>query len=226
MTVYNGIKPKGLFLLADNKIQDNKSFYESIKPELEKEVLLPLRQIAEALLEDMYAIDSQMQLNPRRMVSRIRRDTRRSKTKHMYRDNVWIRFGRPKAEDSFTPEFWFGIDQTEFSYGVGQYYTPAKFMQGFRNQMLEKPKKMESIAKKIEKAGFSFIGDRYVKEKEGDIPISLKTYYQLKNPSAALWRTDFKVLESQRIIEDLREAFHQLSDLYLWLLETPKFIED
>ena len=100
---YNGITPEAMWLLAQNKFENSKPFYEEHKEEIKAGVTVPLRQIAGELSPLMYEIDEMMNLDPVRMVSRVRRDTRFSKNKNLYRDNLWIMFQRPKREWQFHP---------------------------------------------------------------------------------------------------------------------------
>ena len=48
MSNFAGITPDAMWLLAENRFHDSKSFYEEKKPQIQAQVLRPLR----ALLED------------------------------------------------------------------------------------------------------------------------------------------------------------------------------
>ncbi len=85
MTEFSGIKAEALWLLAQNKFNNSKEFYEENKEKINNWVIYPMRQIAAYLSPYMYNLDSKMNLIPAKMVSRIRRDTRFSKDKTLYR---------------------------------------------------------------------------------------------------------------------------------------------
>ncbi len=57
MSNFQGIAPDGMFLLAENRFHDSKSYYEEHKPQIKAQVLDPLRSLAEDLAGTMIAID-------------------------------------------------------------------------------------------------------------------------------------------------------------------------
>ena len=78
---FKGFEPDIFTLLELNKFNDSKDFYESVKDEIKKKAIEPMRYLASDLSEELYKIDDKMNLIPSKMVSRIRRDTRFSKTR-------------------------------------------------------------------------------------------------------------------------------------------------
>ncbi len=92
MDCFSGISQDALFLMQLNRFNDSKSFYEENKEKIKHGVTVPMRQIAAALSEDMLDIDPMMNTDPVKMVSRVRRDTRYTKDKRLYRENMWIMF--------------------------------------------------------------------------------------------------------------------------------------
>ena len=98
MTNFNGITPKAIELLSENRFNDSKAFYEEHKEELKQLATIPMRQIVLDLAEMMTQLDDKMYTDPVYTVSRIRRDTRRSKSKMMYRENLWLMLRRHKKQ--------------------------------------------------------------------------------------------------------------------------------
>lgn len=76
MTNFNGITPKAIELLSENRFNDSKAFYEEHKEELKQLATIPMRQIVLDLAEMMTQLDDKMYTDPVYTVSRIRRDTR------------------------------------------------------------------------------------------------------------------------------------------------------
>ena len=107
MTNFNGITPKAIELLSENRFNDSKAFYEEHKEELKQLATIPMRQIVLDLAEMMTELDDKMYTDPVYTVSRIRRDTRRSKSKMMYRENLWLMLRRHKKQYPCAPFFWF-----------------------------------------------------------------------------------------------------------------------
>ena len=87
---YKGITPEALFLLADNRFRNSKEYYESRKQEIKSGVTEPMRQLAGLIGGELLSVDPLMNTIPTRMVSRVRRDTRYTNDKSIYRDNMWI----------------------------------------------------------------------------------------------------------------------------------------
>lgn len=98
MTNFNGITPKAIELLSENRFNDSKAFYDEHKEELKQLATIPMRQIVLDLAEMMTQLDDKMYTDPVYTVSRIRRDTRRSKSKMMYRENLWLMLRRHKKQ--------------------------------------------------------------------------------------------------------------------------------
>lgn len=96
MSDFKGITQDTLFLMQLNRFNDSKAFYEENKEKIKANMTVPMRQIAASLSDMMLDIDPFMNTIPTKMVSRVRRDTRYTHDKHLYRENMWIMFMRPK----------------------------------------------------------------------------------------------------------------------------------
>jgi len=217
MKNYDGITGEAFWLLGQNKFNNSKEFYEANKEKIVRLAIRPMRQIAEIISQDMEKIDDRMNLVPTKMVSRIRRDTRFSKDKRLYRENVWIMFMRPKAEWPTYPCFWFEIQPTGYSYGVSCFETSPAFMELYRILLLERSDEFLKAVKKTEKAGAAFYADTYKKEKKTDIPENIKKYYNVKNMYFMAKSNDLNVLESDAIITQLKAAYANLAPMYRFL---------
>ena len=222
---FDGFTPQALMLLAENRFHNSKAFYEEHKQALNELAIRPMRQIAQAMAPQMMALDPLMNLNPVRMVSRIRRDTRFTKDKSLYRANVWTVFSRPKASFPHAPCFWFEVTQEAYSYGLGYYDTTPALMQAFRKQMAYQPRLFERECRELRNAGFSFEGERYKRDKEGPIPERLKPYYNLKDIVVIRRGTDFGVLQSEAILGELRDGYHRLEGMYRFLMDAQARVE-
>lgn len=223
---FDGFTPEALMLLAENRFHNSKAFYEEHKTALNALAVRPMRQIAQLIAPQMEALDPLMNLNPVRMVSRIRRDNRFTKDKSLYRANLWVTFARPKQSFPHAPCFWFEIRQDSYSYGLGYYHTTPALMEAYRRQVAYQPKAFEREVKKALKAGFTFEGDCYRREKEGDIPDRLKPYYNLKEIALIHYGTDFDVLRSDAILAELRAGYRALEGMYNFLLDAQARVEE
>ena len=64
---YKGISGDTLFLLAQNRFENSRDFYESHKEEIKQGITIPLRVIAGSMNELMFSIDEMMNLEPVKM---------------------------------------------------------------------------------------------------------------------------------------------------------------
>ena len=214
---YDGITADSLFLAAQNRFEDSKIFYEAHKQELKDGFTVPMRQIAAAMSEQMLEIDEMMVTDPVKMVSRIHRDSRYSKDKHHYRDNLWIMFMRNKHEWYNYPCMWFEVNQDCWGYGVGTYYADAQFLELYRKALLERPKEFLDAVHRAENTGAECLNIYYKKKKPGNPTAEIEPYYNIKSLGYMKVRTDFKTLESEKVIDEVGRAFDEFAGLYLFL---------
>ena len=214
---YTGIPPAGLLLLARNRVEDSKDFYDAHKDELKRMVFAPLAQIAGALEEDFMRLDPKMFYVPARMISRARRDTRFTKEKHMYRDSVWAMFMRPKDDYPFLwPCFWFEVKPAQgfWSCGVCVYDQTPKFMQFVRERI---DKEFFAAANKAIKAGAVLECESYKKDRAPDADKRLKPYLNAKTFMFKYTCEDLSMLESDAVIDHLRQIYKACHPMYAWL---------
>ncbi len=216
---YNGISAEAMWLLAQNRFENSKPFYEEHKEEIKKSVIIPMRQIAGELSPLMYEIDDMMNLDPVRMVSRVRRDNRYTHDKHLYRDNLWVMFMRPKKEWETHPCMWFEVRQEFFSYGVGGFSMPPALMAIYRRHLIEREQEFLYAVKSARKIGAAFSGECYKKPKPGNPSPAVLPYYNVKYLSFMVTRNDFETLTTPKLIEELEEAYKALAPMYKFLKE-------
>ncbi len=222
---YDGITSDSLFLLARNRFENDKNFYEEHKPEIKKGITTPIKQIIEALLDDMFEYDDRMVLIPWKMISRIRRDTRYSRDKSLYRENVWIMFMRDKKANPYIPCFWFEIFPDRYTCGVGTFYTNASFLELYRQKIISEPERFRKAIKACRKTGAVLSLDSYKKQKPGDCPEDLLRFYNAKNLYFKCDYFDITELENADFINKIRENYKAFSQLYKFIAEvTDKYV--
>ncbi|MBQ8575967.1 MAG: DUF2461 domain-containing protein [Clostridia bacterium] len=214
---YNGIKPDILFLAAQNKFENSRAFYEEHKQELKDGFTIPMRQIAAEIVPQIYELDDKVMTDPVKMVSRIFRDTRYSKYKHLYRDNMWIMFMRNKHEWQQYPCMWFEVTQNFWSYGVGMFWVDATYLELYRKALIERPQEFLKAVEDVEKTGAMYCPEFYKKPKPGEPIPEIEPYYNIKYMSFMAQRTDFKTLESEALIDELQEIYKSFSGMYSFL---------
>ncbi|MCR4924743.1 MAG: DUF2461 domain-containing protein, partial [Clostridiales bacterium] len=201
---YDGITMEALMLLEQNKFNNSKIFYEENKARINELAVKPLRQIAAIVSSELLKYDSLICNNPTKMVSRVRRDTRFTKDKTLYRGNLWVTFKRDKNDFFYAPAFWFEIKQNAYDYGMGFYQTSPHLMECYRKLILKKTDEFRKAIKKAEKAGFTISGESYKKNRDGDVPDDLLKYYNLKNMYAICSSPDLSKIKDEAIIDELK----------------------
>ncbi len=214
---YNGIKPDILFLAAQNRFENSRAFYEAHKEELKNGFTIPMRQIAAEISAQLYEVDDKVMTDPVKMVSRIYRDSRRSKDKTLYRDNLWAMFMRNKHEWQNYPCMWFEVTQNFWSYGVGMFWVDATYLELYRKALLERPQEFLKAIKAVEKTGALCAPEYYKKKKTGNPIPEVEPYYNIKYLSFMVQRTDFQTLEGEALIDELKEVYKNFEGLYLFL---------
>lgn len=214
---YNGISPDILFLAAQNRFENSRMFYEEHKKELKEGFTVPMRQIAAEIAPIIYEIDDKVMTDPVKMVSRFFRDTRYSKDKHLYRDNLWAMFMRNKHEWQQYPCMWFEVTQNYWSYGVGMFWVDATYLELYRKALIERPQEFLKAVEDVERTGAMYSPEFYKKPKPGDPIPEIEPYYHIKYMSFMAQRTDFETLQSERLIDELKEIYKSFSGMYKFL---------
>ena len=215
---YKGITRDSLFLLADNRFRDSRDFYEEHKEDIKSGVTVPLRQIAGIIGEELLAVDPLMNTIPTKMVSRVRRDTRYTKDKHLYRENMWIMFMRPKREWVGYPCMWFEVTPREYSMGVGFYGDEAGLLETYRKNLRERPYEFKEAADLCKKAGSVFFKKQYKRPFPG-CPEGLEEYYNAKDVGFITFSGDLDDLKNENIIEIVRGTYKLFTPMYKFLLD-------
>ena len=216
---FKGFDRDTFFLLAENKFNDSKTYYESVKQQIKQKAIEPMREICSDLSDQLFALDEQMNLMPVKMVSRVRRDTRRAKNKDMYRDNLWAMFMRHKYEWHYQPCMWFEIMPGGYSMGVGIFETDTGYLAHFRAQMLSQSERFRDALQQVYAAGAVESIERYTKDKPGDIPSDLRPYYQAKNMFFIRFSTDMEPLFNGKVLDELRASIAAFGPMYRFLLD-------
>lgn len=221
MAEFKGFSPDAFMLLEMNKFNDSKDFYESVKEDIKKTSILPMRALASDLSDELYKIDSLMNLIPTKMVSRIRRDTRFSKNKHLYRENVWCMFMRDKHAWNYQPCMWFEIFPGSYNYGVGMFRNDAEYLEVFRRHIIENQQAFKDALRMIELTGAVCCLDSYKKDKPGTnlVDEDIKKYYNCKNMMFVYSCYDVNSLYDGSIIQELIYALRAFAPMYRFLLE-------
>ena len=91
--------------------------YDAHKDEIKRLSIRPFHELIAEMTPEMVKIDPQFVTVPSRMVSRVRRDTRYTKDKTLYRANMWLFFRRARRERESVPAYYFELHPEYWAFG-------------------------------------------------------------------------------------------------------------
>ena len=213
---YPGIPAESLFLLAENRFQDSKAFYEEHKPAINRTVVHPLRQLVADMTPAMLAVDPLLAGG----VSRVRRDNRFTHDKHMYRENMWIVFMRDKrAWDWCVPAFYLDFSLSRAEWGLGFYSATPAIMRALRRRAEADVPRAEAAVRAARAAGFELGGRPYAKPRSTEeTPELLRPFYDCRSVDLSRCEAPDFVADSD-LPDRLLAGFEALAPMYALLTE-------
>lgn len=130
---------KTLDFLFENRLQDSRDWFLDHKDTYQAVLLEPMKDLVRSLTPVMLEIDAKVTTEPRvdKTICRLRRDTRYSHDKSLYRDTMWLIFKRGKMHGTEVPGIYFEITCDGFNYGCGFYHASAAYMNTMRRLILQ-----------------------------------------------------------------------------------------
>lgn len=209
--------------LFENRMNDSKAWFEEHKSTYQTEVFAPLHDLVEALTPVMIKIDPNFTTTPRvdKTICRIRRDTRFSHDKSLYRDNMWIIFKRGKMHGTEVPGVYFEISQHGFEYGCGFYHASPAYMNALRTRILRGDKLFLQAEKALSSQNtFHLAGECYKRPRFSDQPDRLREWLERREISIIAESKDFPLLFSDKLAPMLQQEFEKLAPIYHFFLQT------
>ena len=204
--------------LQENRLKNSREWYNAQKEQFKKEIYEPFYALIEDMTEPMLAIDPRMCLVPRTCVSRIVRDTRRTKDKTtLYRDNLWCFFRRSPKTEPNAPAFYFEFFPDRFRYGM--YFGPwDRWAQdAYRATVLRNPDGLRQALARIRTMTPEL--ECYRKKYRGAAPADLDDYYAAKSIHVGYTENGIAPLFDGSFVPSMRAAFDECADLYRFLAD-------
>lgn len=222
---FNGISAEAIGLLAQNRFENSKAFYEAHKKEINEGVVYPMRRLVEDLRPTLEAINPDLILDPLRCLSRVRRDTRFTNDKTLYRENLWLMFRHQKNELP-TPMFWFEFFPDGYSYGCATVSSTPAFLEAWRAGIRRDPLPLLDAVRKAATKGLAPGGEYYECYKrskaaqDGISQEELIPWYDAKGPIAIRHVAGVAGLNKPRkLVSELTAAYEAAGDLYRYMLD-------
>ena len=212
---------KTLDFLFENRVTDSKLWFEAHRGEYEDLVLSPLRQLVRDLTPAMLEIDPLLCCEPKvgKCISRIFRDTRYTRDKHIFRDVMWISFFRRRQLYYGMPGFYFELSPRGLCWGCGYYQASPEAMDAMRQLMLAGDRRFKAAQRVFKKnPEFYLMDDRYKRSRFPEAPEELQPWLNLKNLCLLRDGDVLSLLPSPELPELLGREFQAMKPLYEFLL--------
>ncbi len=194
---------------------NEQSFYEANKERYRKNVYEPLKALAVVLTPAAQQIDPAFNVRPASVVSRIRRDTRYSRDKSMYRDHAWLSFRRPGGMLSESLVVYAEFEREGYGYGMGMYGANPALMREIRPRILAKPRQfLALVTDPAFTSRFEVRGDPFRRPRFTDAPEGVLPYLNRKGLSFCFSSPNLKKTLSADIADEIIEGFRLLGPVY------------
>ena len=200
------------------RFNNNRAFFLENRDWYLRAVREPSLALAQELAPAVEKLDADLERRPHRVVSRINRDVRFSRDKSPYRDYIWLAFRRPGEERDTTLGVYFDLSDTGASYGMGFYRENKGLMDALRRRMELSPDEVLDVCMPV-LSEFTLYAEpnRRMKVPE-NIPEALRPWYAAKGFYFEKAITDFDLIFSPALAEEVKAGFQRLKPLYRYLL--------
>lgn len=170
----------------------------------------------------MHNIDSEFELRPTKVLSRIYRDTRFSKNKEPYKSCMWFTFQIPIPREEWTdvPGYFMEIAGDSYTLGMGLFQPKKKVMDNFRDEISYNASEFEKETKKnVLKRGFDICGEEYKRPISNDLSEYFQPWIQRKGIWVAKTMPIGDEVYSSEFVKIIADDFISLSWLYNFMKE-------
>ena len=215
--MFAGFSEETIQFFLDLKFHNNTAFFHEQHDRYVKDVQQVFYAMIGDLGDDMLRIDPGMEIRPHKCLSRIHRDTRFSRDKSPYRDHLWFLFrkaGEPRDKALF---YYFELGPDRLGWGMGFWGENREALDLFRKRMRSNPDGIISLLNRMNLQERSLFLDGTVHRKmtvPTEIPDQLKRWYLSKEMYIGKHRPDYRMIYSEKILEEVRKDFLTLAPLY------------
>ena len=229
---FKGFSNKTIEYLHNVRANNSKAWYEAHREDYKQYVRQPFMDLVEELTPVVREIDPDFITEPVKCLSRIYRDARFTKDKHLYRDSAWIVFRRPTENNLEGPAFFAEIMRDGCRYGMGAYDSSPKTMAAMRKFIVDSPETFAEAANPLTENGLLILGEKYKRLPAGFTEradsFGLRPWYEMKNFFISSPTLPHEAFFSPDIVSEISEKFSLTGPFYKLLceIEKMKIIED
>lgn len=215
--IFDRFTPQMLDFLAENHIRNSKEWYEAHKEDYRQLVVQPYYELIEQMAPTMTAIDPLFVTQPSRCLSRVRRDTRYTKNKDLYRDHAWIVFRHAKKRLGSALCYYFGVDQDSWGYGVGYYDIPRDVLAECQDMILKEDLHFRKAFSAMKNGNFRLEGEFYKRPKYPDAPEEYQDWLNRKQLNVSFDSDDFDLLFAGGFYDKMIADIQKMRPFYEFL---------
>lgn len=170
--------------------------------------------------EEMLKIDSNFEIRPliNKTISKICRDTRFSKDKSLFKNQMWLTFKRPSKDWKDAPAYFFELMTNSYRYGLGYYSASRSRMDVFRESIDNNPEEfLKAILFYEKQSDIELRGDKYKRPLKSDHPEIIQDWYQRKSFYLVRTKKIDDRLFSSKLKSDILKSFKAVAPLYKYL---------
>jgi uncharacterized protein (TIGR02453 family) len=217
--MFSGFPQETIDFFLQLRENNNKQWFHEHREEYLKYIQQPLKDLVGEMGPMMLSIDSQLDITPRRAISRINRDIRYTRDKSPYRANMWISFKRLSLDWKVQPVYFFEIFPEYYRYGMGYYNVPKEVMDKIRSMINERKQKFMKIHRLYKgQDAFTMEGIQYKRIINKELPEDLNDWYQRKELYFVCNRMDDLVYKPE-LIDVMYNDFKLIEPIYHFLMD-------
>lgn len=216
--MFPGFNEDTIRFFLDIRFHNDKSFMHAHHDDYVKLVQEPFYALIDALAPAMLKIDADMEVRPRKCLSRIYRDTRFTSDKSPYRDHLWIAFRKAAADKCGLPFYWFELGPERMNWGVGVWGENREVMNALRRKIAARPQDYLPLTELVKKSGFSVGGAEFNRlEIPPGIPEELVPLYKKREIYFEKTNIKYEWAYSPDLVPRVTRDFKRMAPVYLLL---------
>lgn len=229
---FNGFSDAGLRFLDDLTANNTREWFEEhkdiYKNELQEPALAFISAVGERLQEISPAVRYDSRTNGGGSLMRINRDTRFSKDKSPYKDNISMMFWEGDGKKTEEPGFGMRIMDGNGGLISGMFGFDKPMLEAFRQAVLDDRfgAELDKIIKTLKKQGYEIEGgDLYKKVPRGypeDHPRA--DYLKFRGLYARVETLTRETLTSPKLVDEVVGHFKAMAPLQQWLVKVKQTI--
>lgn len=216
---FQGFSPQTLDFLRRLERNNDKKWFTENREKYVKNVAEPMKSLAASLVPIVSELDPHIVTDPKRIVSRIYRDTRFSKDKTPYWTHPWMAFRRPLENWFHVPTYFFEIHKEGYTFGMNIFRPSSTTMRRFRNKIDDAPEDFEKLIAPVHRSrSLKLETEKYKRCLPCEYTEPVFSWYQSRYVEVICRRKPDKTLYSSKLLDLTADGFVRLKPLYdfLW----------